>query len=40
MVGNVGLELYERAGWMLTDRIEHSEMEDVTYDEHVLTKAL
>jgi ribosomal protein S18 acetylase RimI-like enzyme len=41
MVGNTpALELYDRAGWTLTDRIVHSEMEDVAYDEHVLTKDL
>ncbi len=41
MVGNTpAIELYERAGWTLTDRIVHSEMEDVAYDEHVLTKPL
>jgi ribosomal protein S18 acetylase RimI-like enzyme len=41
MVGNApAIELYERAGWTLTDRIVHSEVEDVAYDEHVLTKDL
>ncbi len=41
MVGNApAIELYERAGWTLTDRIVHSEVEDVAYDEHVLTKPL
>ncbi len=40
MVGNTpALGLYESAGWVVTDRIIHTN-EDVVYDEHVLVKQL
>ncbi len=41
MVGNApAIELYESAGWIVTDGLIHTDETEMSYDEHVLVKHL
>jgi GNAT superfamily N-acetyltransferase len=41
IVGNEpALALYRSAGWVVTDRVVHNDVDGVSYDEHVLVKRL